>query len=117
MPDCLHGVVLLRHTVLPVVDLRRKFGLHHIANTPDTCMIVIQLYAATHRIHQVGLIVDRVHETVQLAPHEIEETPEFKASADTAFVCGLAHTRGTLQTLLDVDWLLARERCACVAHG
>lgn len=76
MSPCIHGLVQLRHTALPVVDLRRKFGLR-----------------------------------------QIEETPEFKISSDTAFVRGLAYIKGTMRMLLDVDWLLARERFACEAHG
>ena len=54
---------------------------------------------------------------VRLQPHQIEETPEFKISSDTAFVRGLAYIKGTMRMLLDVDWLLARERFACEAHG
>ena len=66
---------------------------------------------------RIGIVVDRIAEKVRLQPHQIEETPEFKISSDTAFVRGLAYIKGTMRMLLDVDWLLARERFACEAHG
>ena len=117
MSPCIHGLVQLRHTALPVVDLRRKFGLRHIEATEHTSITIATLDTAESVHPRIGIVVDRIAEKIHLQPHQIEETPEFKISSDTAFVRGLAYIKGTMRMLLDVDWLLARERFACEAHG
>ncbi len=108
MPDFVKGVINLRGRVVPVIDLRVKFGLK--AEIADrTCVVVVQISVEAGRNIQMGLVVDSVEEVVSLTEAEIEPTPEFGARIDTSYLLGLAKVKGVVKTLLDIERVVAPE--------
>jgi purine-binding chemotaxis protein CheW len=101
MPEFVKGVINLRGRVIPVVDLRVKFGLQ-ASFAERTCIVVVQV-ALTASVVQMGLIVDSVEEVVNLTPAEIEPTPDFGTRIDTSYILGMAKIKGVVKTLLDID--------------
>lgn len=108
MPEFVKGVINLRGRVVPVIDLRIKFGLK--AEIADrTCVVVVQITLDAGRNVQMGLVVDSVEEVVSLTGAEIEPTPEFGARIDTSYLLGLAKIKGVVKTLLDIERVVAPE--------
>src|SRR2546425_3303242 len=85
MPAFVKGVINLRGRVIPIVDMRVKFGLK-AEFAERTCIVVVQVKLPTDHTVQMGLIVDSVEEVVTLQANEIEPTPEFGAKIDTAYL-------------------------------
>ena len=108
MPAFVKGVINLRGRVIPIVDLRVKFGLKAEFGE-RTCIVVVQVKLPSEQIVQMGLIVDSVEEVVTLQAGEIEPTPEFGARIDTAYLLGMAKVKGSVKTLLDIDRVVAPE--------
>ncbi len=108
MPEFVKGVINLRGRVIPVIDLRVKFGLRATI-AERTCIVVVQVQVSAGTVVQMGLIVDSVEEVAQLNGSEIEPTPEFGARVDTTYLLGLAKVKGSVKTLLDIDRVVAPE--------
>lgn len=116
MPEFVKGVINLRGRVIPVIDLRLKFGLRaEIAER--TCIVVVQVKIPAGTLVQMGLIVDSVEEVVTLAANEIEPTPDFGTRIDTSYLLGMAKVKGVVKTLLDIDRVVAPETVERIAHG
>lgn len=107
-PNYVKGVINLRGRVIPVIDLRVKFGLQ-AEFTERTCIIVVQVKLPSERVVNMGLIVDSVEEVVTLNDHDIEPTPEFGTSMDTRYLLGMAKVKGEVKTLLDLDRIVSPE--------
>ena len=107
LPDCVKGVINLRGRVIPVVDLRVKFGLA-AEFTERTCIVVVQVRLGDQPV-QMGLIVDSVEEVVNLSADDIEPTPDFGVRVDTSYLLGMAKVKGQVKTLLDIDRVIAPE--------
>lgn len=106
MPADVRGVINLRGRVVPVLDLRVKFGLA-AEFAERTCIVVVQVRLPSTQIAQMGLIVDRVEEVVTLTSDEIEPTPEFGTRVDTRYLLGMAKVKGLVKTLLDIDCVVS----------
>lgn len=106
MPDYIKGVLNLRGKIIPVADLRIKFGLADVSNTDLTCIVVVQIALPDRTSTSMGLIVDAVEEVVNIAADDIEPTPEFGAAVGTGYILGMAKLKGTVKALLDIDRLL-----------
>ncbi len=107
MPDYVKGVINLRGKIIPVMDLRLRFGFTDTKDTDLTCIIVVQVKMPDGKSTQVGLIVDGVEEVVNLAPGDIEETPDFGAQIDTGYIVGMAKIKGAVKMLLNIDRVLS----------
>ena len=88
MPDYIKGVINLRGKVIPVVDLRAKFGLGEAESSERTCSVVVQVELSSNSKTYMGFIVDAVEEVAFMAAQDIEHTPDFGASLDTAYILG-----------------------------
>jgi len=108
MPEFVKGVINLRGRVIPIVDLRVKFGLK-AEFTERTCIVVVQVRLPSEQVVQMGLIVDSVEEVVSLTDGEIEPTPDFGTKVDTTYLLGMAKVKGQVKTLLDIDRVVAPE--------
>jgi purine-binding chemotaxis protein CheW len=108
LPPYVKGVINLRGRVIPVVDLRVKFGLP-AEFTERTCVVVVQVRPPSGQPVQMGLIVDCVEEVIHLSSEEIEPTPEFGCKIDTSYLLGLAKVKGQVKTLLDIDRVVAPD--------
>lgn len=109
MPCYIKGVLNLRGKIIPVIDLRVKFGLQDITDTDHSCIIVVKLDLPNRMSSQIGLIVDGVEEVINISSNEIEPAPDFGTALDTTFILGLAKIKGSVKTLLDIDRVLTEE--------
>ena len=116
MPAYVKGVINLRGRVIPVVDLRIKFGLK-AEFTERTCIVVVQVKLAAEQIVQMGLIVDTVEEVVTLTVDVIEPTPDFGARLSTEYILGMAKVKGQVKTLLDIDRVVSPETMQVIAKA
>ena len=107
MPDHVKGVINLRGRIVSVVDLRVRFGVPNPGIHERTCIIVVHTTNAQGAARAVGLMVDAVEEVVTLAAGDIEPPPEFVSQQQGGHVVGMAKVKGALQTLLDLNRLLA----------
>jgi purine-binding chemotaxis protein CheW len=109
MPEYIKGVINLRGKVIPIVDLRMKFGLPAGAPTERTCIVVVQVALANGNSPQMGLIVDAVEEVLNINGADIEATPDFGGRVDTDYMTGMAKVRGAVKTLLDIDKIVSAD--------
>ncbi len=115
LPPYVKGVINLRGRVIPIVDLRVKFGLK-AEFTERTCIVVVQVKLPSDQMVQMGLIVDSVEEVVTLAAAEIEPTPDFGAKIDTTYLLGMAKVKGQVKTLLDIDRVVSPDAVQAIAE-
>ena len=108
VPDYVLGVINLRGKVIPVIDLRRKFGFPATEHTERTCIIVVDVDLASMRV-MMGVVVDTVSEVLNVTEAEIEETPEFGGRVTTAYLLGLAKVKDSVKILLDLDRVLGSD--------
>lgn len=116
LPESVKGVINLRGRVIPVVDLRVKFGLR-AGITERTCIVVVQLKLPPAEAVYMGLIVDCVEDVVTLTAGEIEATPEFGVESDTAYLLGMAKVKGEVKMLLDIDRVVAADTVNAIARS
>ena len=109
MPDYVKGVINLRGKIIPVVDMRLRFGFASAANTERTCIIVVQVKLSDNQPTPMGLIVDGVEEVVNLAATEIEDAPDFGGTISTEYILGMGKVKGAVKTLLDIDRVIAAD--------
>jgi purine-binding chemotaxis protein CheW len=107
-PGYVKGVINLRGKVIPVVDLRLKFGLPEMEYTQRTCIIVVQIQGEADKL-LIGVIVDAVSEVLTLQGSEIEDTPDFGSGVATPYLLGMAKIKGKVKILLDIDRLLSAQ--------
>jgi purine-binding chemotaxis protein CheW len=107
-PAFIKGVINLRGKVIPVVDLRLKFGMEATDYTENTCTIVMEIEKDSGRI-LVGIVVDSVSEVLQVNKEDIDETPTFGADVDMNFILGMAKIGNNVKMLLDIDHVLNAE--------
>jgi purine-binding chemotaxis protein CheW len=112
-PVFVRGVVNLRGKVIPVIDLRLKFGLEGREDTDRTCIIVVQVALGGGSVI-MGLIVDEVSEVLNVLADQIEASPSFGSRVDTDFILGMGKVAQKVVMLLDVDKVLASEELATV---
>ena len=103
MPAYVRGVINLRGKIIPVMDLRLKFGFAEAESTEHTCIIVVQVKLPDGKPAQMGLVVDGVEEVANIAGADIEETPDFGGQIATDYIVGMAKLKGAVKTLLDID--------------
>lgn len=107
-PDFVKGVVNLRGKVIPVIDLRLRFGMASSDYTERTCIIVVEIAGGNGTI-QVGTVVDTVSEVLNINGEEIEDTPAFGTKLNTDYILGIAKLEGGVKILLDIDRVLSSE--------
>ena len=108
VPAHVKGVINLRGKVIPIVDLRIKFGLPAQEPTERTCIIVAEIQAEDRRI-MLGAVVDCVSEVLNISTEEIEPTPDFGQRLATDYLQGVAKVKGTVKLLLDLDKVLSAD--------
>lgn len=109
MPPYIKGVLNLRGKIIPVIDLRLKFGLNDAADKDHNCIIVVKIDLANKISTQMGLVVDAVEEVTNINVEEIEPPPDFGTTLDTTFIFGMAKVKGSVKTLVDIDRVVADD--------
>ena len=107
-PHHVKGVINLRGQVIPVIDLRAKFGMDSAEVTEETCIIVAEV-SQGKRAFSTGIVVDRVQEVLDIDGENIEDAPQFGSNVNTDFILGMGKIGETVKILLDVDKVLADE--------
>jgi purine-binding chemotaxis protein CheW len=107
-PMHIKGVINLRGKVVPVIDLRLKFGLDAAEYTQRTCIVVTQVQGESGAI-PMGIVVDGVSEVLNLTAQEIEDTPDFGEAITGQYLLGMAKVKGKVKILLDIDKVLSTQ--------
>ncbi|MCX5820063.1 MAG: chemotaxis protein CheW [Deltaproteobacteria bacterium] len=107
-PDYVKGVINLRGKVIPVVDLRRKFGMEGMEQTDQSCIIVVEIAGQQGPV-LIGVVVDSVSEVLNIKGGDIEDSPTFGARLETDYILGMAKMGGGVKILLDIDKVLGAE--------
>ncbi len=110
-PEFVKGVINLRGKVIPVVDLRLRFGMESIDYTERTCIIVVEISGEAGTV-LIGVVVDSVSEVLNIKGEDIEDTPTFGTKLNTDYILGMAKMEGGVKILLDIDRVLSNEEVA-----
>ena len=113
-PEHVKGVINLRGQVIPVIDLRAKFGMETTDVTEQTCIIVVEIDQGSRKF-STGIVVDRVQEVLDIAGENIEEAPRFGSSVNTDFILGMGKVAESVKILLDIDKVLAGAELSRIA--
>jgi purine-binding chemotaxis protein CheW len=106
-PDFVEGVINLRGKVIPIIDLRRRFGLEYKEHDKDTRIIVIEIAEVI-----VGFVVDAVSEVLRIPANTVEPPPPVVAGMDSEYISGVGKLENSLLILLDLDKLLSSDDMA-----
>ena len=101
-PEYVKGVINLRGKVIPVLDLRLKFNMPEAERTEETCVIVVQVEDV-----EIGIIVDKVSEVLDIAADAIDDAPQFGTDINTDFILGMGKSEDRVTILLDISKVLA----------
>ena len=104
-PEFVRGVINLRGKVIPIIDLRNKFGMPMVQNTEQTCIIVVDLSFENNSL-LMGIIVDSVSEVLDIDVDDIEDTPIFGTAVNIDFIKGIARTKAGIKILLNIEEVL-----------
>lgn len=116
MPECVRGLMNLRGTVVPVVDLARQLGLGITEVGPQTCVIVVD--AETDGVRSpMGVLTNAVDDVVMVAASEIEPPPAFGSSINAAYLTGITRVRGKYVLILDLPKILSPEELLAVVRA
>jgi chemotaxis signal transduction protein/CheY-like chemotaxis protein/ABC-type nitrate/sulfonate/bicarbonate transport system substrate-binding protein len=105
MPSFFKGVINLRNRVIPVMDLRLKFGMEQAAYNERTCIIIVEI-SGVRGSTMTGIIVDSVSEVVNVKDDQVEDAPSFGTGMDQTMILGMAKLKQGVTILLDIDRLM-----------
>ena len=115
-PKFVKGVINLRGKVIPVIDLRLRFGMEELEYTERTCIIVVEIEGRAGII-LTGIVVDAVSEVLNIKGEDMESTPTFGAKLDTQYILGMAKMEGGIKILLDIDQVLDTEELSALENA
>mgnify|MGYP006287166765 CR=1 FL=1 len=107
MPEYMKGVINIRGSVVPVVDLRQKFGMSEVEETVDTSIIVMDVGEGEQRM-TIGCLADSVEEVIDIPPESVEPAPSFGTKVDTEFIDGIAKRDEQFIIVLDINQVFGR---------
>ena len=100
-PEYIKGVINLRGTIVPIVDMRIKFNLGNVEYNQFTVVIILNVAG-----RMVGMVVDSVSDVITLGPEQVKPAPEFGASLDTQYIIGLGAVEERMLILVDIEKLM-----------
>lgn len=115
-PEYIRGVMNLRGTVVPIIDLRRRFELESAEYTATTVVIVLKV-EGEHSTRTMGFVVDAVSDVYNVAADQLQPAPDFGSRVNTQFIRGLAVVEEKMVILLDFDRLIGLDSVFSVADG
>jgi purine-binding chemotaxis protein CheW len=104
-PDHICGIINLRGKIIPIVDLRRKFGMESKARTAETCIIVVHVQGV-----EVGTVVDCVSEVLSIPAEDIEPPPSFGKDVNTDYILGIGKSQSKVKILLNIDRVISADQ-------
>ena len=111
MPDFMLGVINLRGSVVPVVDMRTKFGMAVTEKTVNTCVIIVEVSMDGESV-VLGALADSVQEVLDLEPELIEAPPRIGSQLDTNFIKGMGKHNDRFIIILDIDKVFGADELA-----
>lgn len=115
-PEYMRGVINLRGSVVPVVDLHLKFGLAQTEKTVNTCIIIVEIQMEGE-ITVLGALADSVQEVVELEPEQIEPAPKIGTKLNTEFIKGMGKREEEFIILLDIDKVFSSDELSLVQRA
>ncbi len=115
-PDFMRGVINVRGGVVPVIDLRVKFGMEPSAKTVDSCIVITEISQGEESI-VLGALADSVQEVIDLEPDAIEPAPKIGTRLDTDFIHGMGKRDDEFIIILDIDRVFSSEELTVVTEG
>ena len=112
-PEFVKGVINLRGKVIPVIDLRLRFGMGEIDYTERTCIIVVEIDSQAGTV-LIGIVVDSVSEVLNVKGDDIADTPTFGTKLNTEYILGMAKMEGGVKILLDINQVLSSEEISAL---
>ena len=113
-PEFMRGVINLRGSVVPVVDLRLKFGMPRTERTIDTCIVIAEV-TIDGETTVLGALADSVQEVLDLEPNQIDPPPRVGARLDTSFIRGMGKRDDDFIIILDIDRVFSADDILRVA--
>ena len=113
VPDFMLGVINLRGCVVPVIDLRLKFGMKETAQTVNTCIIVVEVAMDGENI-VLGSLADSVQEVIEMEYSQIEAAPHIGTNLKTDFIKGMGKHDGRFVMILDIDKVFSSDELSAV---
>ncbi len=104
VPAYVKGVINLRGKIIPVIDIRNKFGMIHVEYTAETCIIVMEVRGTL-----MGIIVDRVCDVLEIMQKDIESSPMFSPDVNVSFILGIGKVGDRVRILLDIEKILLAD--------
>ncbi|MBF0321148.1 MAG: chemotaxis protein CheW [Nitrospirae bacterium] len=111
MPSYMNGVINIRGSVVPVVDLRAKFGMGGFEKTVNTCVIIVEVMVSQMQT-VLGAVVDSVQEVMELEADKIEPAPSIGTTLDTNFIKGMGKRDEHFTIILDIDKVFSSDEMA-----
>jgi purine-binding chemotaxis protein CheW len=115
MPPHIRGVINLRGRVIPLVDLRVRFGLPVAPDHDRTCFIVTEVTAASGGLRPYAVVIDSIREVACLTAADLVPAPDFGGAIDDRFITGMARNTTGVITLIDIDAIAAADSSATVS--
>ncbi|HEY1810042.1 MAG TPA: chemotaxis protein CheW [Acidobacteriaceae bacterium] len=115
-PEFMAGVINLRGSVVPVVDLRLCLAMEKTENTRNTCIVVVEVIL-DQEVVVLGALADSVEEVIDLEPEQIEPAPHIGTHLRTEFIRGIGKRDGQFIMILDIDRVFSAEELAAVRGG
>lgn len=115
-PEFVKGVINLRGKVIPVIDLRLRFGMESMDYTERTCIIIVEVSGPSGKV-MMGIVVDSVSEVLNIKSDEIDETPRFGMALNTDYILGMAKSDRSVKILLDIDQILTTSEMALLREA
>ena len=112
-PEFMRGVINLRGSVVPVVDMRLKFGMTKTDKTVNTCIIIVEITLAGETV-VLGALADAVHEVIELEPGQIEPAPKIGTRLKTDFIRGMGRRNDAFIIILDIDKVFSVDELSLV---
>lgn len=108
-PEAILGVINLRGKIIPVMDVKKRFGMQEVERSRENCIIVVDLGS-----REMGIVVDSVSEVMDFPDHEIDPPPEYGVEVQTDFILGMGKIGGRVTILLDIGSVLTKEEVAAL---
>ena len=116
MPDFIKGVLNLRGKVVPIIDLRLRFGVDEVDYVPTTVVIVVTIEVPEEGIQTVGIVVDAVADVIIVEPDDFKDSPPLGVNVDTRFIQGVVVRGDEITVIVDMDCILLEQEALALSE-
>ena len=115
-PEFMRGVINLRGNVVPIIDLKLKFGMSETVPTIDTCSVIMEVEVDGASV-VIGALTDSVREVIELEPRQIEPAPQIGTRLETDFIRGMGKLKDEFVIILDINKIFSKFELAAVRQA